>query len=177
MSTWELRISKGRDTGQGLMEEVGVRFWFDAMLLNATGLGASSWSESIAISAPSVLSFFLFFVLDPPHRKLPTITCNNNPFNQQLKEIGGRGGNKVLQMLPNFSWHCWIFYVYLIFEEQMVIMISKYITAVIRIVTWTGVAAISNPPTPPPMTRPSGLARDTLSPPVRLREPPSSVSK
>ena len=44
-------------------------------------------------------------------------------------------------------------------------------------VTWTGLDAISTPPTPPPMTRPSGLARDTLNPPVRLREPPFSVTK
>ena len=45
------------------------------------------------------------------------------------------------------------------------------------VVTWTGLDAIRTPPTPPPMTRPSGLARDTLSPPVLLREPPLSVTK
>lgn len=35
--------------------------------------------------------------------------------------------------------------------------------------TCTGEAAVRSPATPPPRTRPSGPARDTLSPPVRLR--------
>lgn len=43
--------------------------------------------------------------------------------------------------------------------------------------TWTGLPAVSTPPTPPPMTWPSGLQRDTLKPPVRLRGPPLSATK
>ena len=35
--------------------------------------------------------------------------------------------------------------------------------------TWIGVAATSKPATPPPTTRPSGLANDTVIPPVLLR--------
>lgn len=38
----------------------------------------------------------------------------------------------------------------------------------------TGEAAVRSPATPPPKTRPSGPARETLSPPVRLRWPPFS---
>lgn len=34
--------------------------------------------------------------------------------------------------------------------------------------TCTGLAATSSPATPPPTTRPSGLAKDTLIPPDRL---------
>ena len=41
--------------------------------------------------------------------------------------------------------------------------------------TWTGLAATRRPATPPPTTRPSGLARDTLIPPDRLRVPLFSV--
>lgn len=40
--------------------------------------------------------------------------------------------------------------------------------------TWTGEAAVNKPATPPPKTLPSGPARDTLRPPVRLRWPPVS---
>ena len=35
--------------------------------------------------------------------------------------------------------------------------------------TCTGVAAVKSPATPPPKTRPSDPASDTLKPPVRLR--------
>lgn len=43
--------------------------------------------------------------------------------------------------------------------------------------TWTGLAAISSPASVPPTTRPSGLAKEMLIPPVLLvvREPPNSV--
>lgn len=37
--------------------------------------------------------------------------------------------------------------------------------------TWIGLAAISKPATPPPMTRPSGPASETLNPPFRLLMP------
>lgn len=40
--------------------------------------------------------------------------------------------------------------------------------------TWTGPAATNEPATPPPITRPSGLANDTLMPPDLLRTPPVS---
>lgn len=40
--------------------------------------------------------------------------------------------------------------------------------------TWTGDAAVRSPATPPPKTRPSGPASNTLNPPVRLRWPPLS---
>jgi hypothetical protein len=40
--------------------------------------------------------------------------------------------------------------------------------------TCTGEAAVRSPATLPPRTRPSGPASETLSPPVRLRWPPSS---
>lgn len=38
-----------------------------------------------------------------------------------------------------------------------------------------GLAATNNPATPPPTTRPSGLARDTLIPPDLLLVPPVSL--
>lgn len=40
--------------------------------------------------------------------------------------------------------------------------------------TWTGLAARSKPATPPPMTRPSALAKETLIPPDLLLVPPFS---
>ena len=46
-----------------------------------------------------------------------------------------------------------------------------------ELVTCTGVAAISSPATPPPITRPSGLERDMLSPPVLLRDPITVVGQ
>lgn len=42
--------------------------------------------------------------------------------------------------------------------------------------TCIGVQAIRSPAIPPPKTRPSGLASETLSPPVRLRWPPVSCT-
>jgi hypothetical protein len=41
--------------------------------------------------------------------------------------------------------------------------------------TCTGLAATSRPATPPPTTRPSGLANETLIPPDLLLVPPVSV--
>lgn len=41
--------------------------------------------------------------------------------------------------------------------------------------TCTGLAATKRPATPPPTTRPSGLASETLIPPDLLRAPPLSV--
>lgn len=41
--------------------------------------------------------------------------------------------------------------------------------------TCTGLAATNRPATPPPTTRPSGLAKDTLMPPDLLRVPPLSL--
>ena len=41
--------------------------------------------------------------------------------------------------------------------------------------TRTGLAAIRSPATPPPTTRPSGLAKETLIPPARFLVPPLSV--
>lgn len=42
--------------------------------------------------------------------------------------------------------------------------------------TCTGLAAISSPASVPPTTRPSGLAKEMLMPPVRpTRDPPKSV--
>lgn len=41
--------------------------------------------------------------------------------------------------------------------------------------TWIGVAATNKPATPPPTTRPSGLANDTVIPPVLLRVPSESL--
>jgi hypothetical protein len=40
--------------------------------------------------------------------------------------------------------------------------------------TCTGLAATNKPATPPPTTRPSGLAKETLMPPDLLRVPPLS---
>lgn len=45
-----------------------------------------------------------------------------------------------------------------------------------RIATCTGLAAINRPATPPPTTRPSGPAKETLMPPDLLRVPPLSLS-
>lgn len=41
--------------------------------------------------------------------------------------------------------------------------------------TWTGLAAMRSPATPPPMTRPSGPAKETLIPPDLLLVPPTSL--
>lgn len=41
--------------------------------------------------------------------------------------------------------------------------------------TWTGLAATNRPATPPPTTRPSGLAKETLIPPDLLLVPPLSL--
>lgn len=41
--------------------------------------------------------------------------------------------------------------------------------------TCTGLAATNRPATPPPTTRPSGLAKETLMPPDLLRVPPLSL--
>lgn len=40
--------------------------------------------------------------------------------------------------------------------------------------TWTGLAATNRPATPPPTTRPSGLAKETLMPPDLFLIPPVS---
>lgn len=40
--------------------------------------------------------------------------------------------------------------------------------------TWIGLAAVNKPAMPPPTTRPSGPANDTLNPPVLLLTPPLS---
>ena len=50
-------------------------------------------------------------------------------------------------------------------------------TAVSSMNTCTGEAAVSIPATPPPKTRPSDPANDTLKPPVLLRLPLLSESK
>jgi len=42
--------------------------------------------------------------------------------------------------------------------------------------TWIGLAAISQPATLPPTTRPSGPARDMLRPPFLLLTPPDSLN-
>lgn len=41
--------------------------------------------------------------------------------------------------------------------------------------TCTGLAATNSPATPPPSTRPSGLAKETLMPPDRFLIPPVSA--
>lgn len=46
----------------------------------------------------------------------------------------------------------------------------------IKVLTWIGLAAINKPATPPPITRPSGPASETLNPPVLLLAPPVSVT-
>lgn len=40
--------------------------------------------------------------------------------------------------------------------------------------TWIGPAAVNMPAIPPPITRPSGPANETLNPPVLLLAPPES---
>lgn len=77
MSTWALRISIARDAGQTPIEEIGLRFWVGGMLVCASGLSTVWCSESMA---PSEASFFLFFVFEPPHMKLPTITWSHTSF-------------------------------------------------------------------------------------------------
>lgn len=42
--------------------------------------------------------------------------------------------------------------------------------------TWIGLAAVSKPAIPPPITRPSGPANETLRPPVLFLTPPISVT-
>ena len=51
---------------------------------------------------------------------------------------------------------------------------STYMKFKRRMHTCTGLAATNRPATPPPTTRPSGLARETLIPPDLLRAPPLS---
>lgn len=46
----------------------------------------------------------------------------------------------------------------------------------IKELTWIGLAASNKPATPPPITRPSGPANETLNPPVLLLTPPVSVT-
>jgi hypothetical protein len=84
MSAWTLRISTPLDPGQTPIEEVGLRFWAGGIPVSASGLSAAVWrSESIA---PSEASFFLLFVFEPPHMKLPTITWSHpSPFEPQKK--------------------------------------------------------------------------------------------
>lgn len=43
-----------------------------------------------------------------------------------------------------------------------------------KIFTWMGLAAVNKPAIPPPITRPSGPASETLNPPVLLLTPPES---
>lgn len=45
-----------------------------------------------------------------------------------------------------------------------------------KILTWRGPAAVNKPAIPPPITRPSGPANETLNPPVLLLIPPLSVT-
>lgn len=54
-------------------------------------------------------------------------------------------------------------------------IVSKCIAHYFNSITWTGLAATSRPAIPPPTTRPSGLAKETLIPPDLLFVPPFSV--
>lgn len=60
------------------------------------------------------------------------------------------------------------------FQFSLVRGITTYDKIDEKILTCIGLAAISKPATPPPITRPSGLANETLNPPDRLFIPPLS---
>lgn len=94
----------------------------------------------------------LDWVLCASERKLPTTTCNPD------KEVS----KYEKQFFENTNPH-------LLGSQFMRInqLVNFYF-----MVTCMGDAAVSIPATPPPITRPSLPARETLRPPVRCRAPP-----
>ena len=71
-------------------------------------------------------------------------------------------GKKIDEMLNTFTAYMMYWDLSLVWEKEQ---------------TCIGVQAIRTPATPPPKTRPSGPANETLSPPVRVRWPPISCTR